>query len=225
MKVTYIFHSSFLVETDSCYYLFDYYKGKLPFLKKEKPVIVFSSHRHADHYDPHIFHLLKYVGVETITAVLSKDIPERDLPANIPVTRVTFHEEYLLPYETRLKTLLSTDEGVAFLVTCPEGCIYHAGDLNDWVWEEESERYNKQMTGSYRHEIDLLKGIHADIAFLPLDPRQEKDYSRGILYFLKQVKTDCVFPMHYWEQPEIITKFITEHPEYQEIIQYTEDFQ
>ena len=27
MKVTYIYHSSFLVETGTCYYLFDYFKG------------------------------------------------------------------------------------------------------------------------------------------------------------------------------------------------------
>ena len=43
MDITYIFHSSFLVETNSCYYLFDYYKGKLPVLKKEKPILVLPA--------------------------------------------------------------------------------------------------------------------------------------------------------------------------------------
>lgn len=74
---------------------------------------------------------------------------------------------------------------------CPEGNIYHAGDLNDWVWEGESEQYNKQMTGNYRHEIDLLNAYlqendinnMLDVAFLPLDPRQEQDYAKGMLYF------------------------------------------
>ena len=36
MNVTYIYHSSFLVETDTCYYLFDYEKGQLPALDVTK---------------------------------------------------------------------------------------------------------------------------------------------------------------------------------------------
>lgn len=35
MNITYIFHSGFLVETKECYYLFDYFKGYLPNLRKE----------------------------------------------------------------------------------------------------------------------------------------------------------------------------------------------
>ncbi len=41
MKITYINHSGFLIETKDCYYIFDYYKGELPHLDKEKEVIVF----------------------------------------------------------------------------------------------------------------------------------------------------------------------------------------
>ena len=40
MKITYINHSGFLLETKDCYYIFDYYKGELPHLDKEKEVIV-----------------------------------------------------------------------------------------------------------------------------------------------------------------------------------------
>ena len=32
MKVTYINHSGFLIETRDCYYIFDYYKGELSHL-------------------------------------------------------------------------------------------------------------------------------------------------------------------------------------------------
>ena len=49
MKVTYIYHSCFLVETSDFYCLFDYYRGTLPTLEKNKPVYVFSSHGHGDH--------------------------------------------------------------------------------------------------------------------------------------------------------------------------------
>ena len=35
MKITYIHHSAFLVETESAYLLFDYFQGKLPEFSEE----------------------------------------------------------------------------------------------------------------------------------------------------------------------------------------------
>ncbi len=218
MKITYIYHSCFLAETSRCYYLFDYYRKPLPILDKTKPVLVFASHRHPDHYNPAVFEKLRAMGMEQITAVLAKDIPQKSYPPDTDVVTVTFHREYELPWDTHLSTLQSTDQGVAFLLQCPEGCLYHAGDLNDWTWAGESDQYNRQMTGSYRHEINLLAQTPIDAAFHPLDPRQEEDYAKGLLYFLKKVHVKRVFPMHYWEKPEIITRFLREHPEYREVI-------
>ena len=235
MKVSYIDHSGFLVETGRCYYLFDYYRKKLPQLDCKKPIFVFASHRHPDHYNPEIFTLLQEMGMEQVTAVLSKDISRKKYPdaeayrGNVSVVTVNFNGAYGLPCETKLYTFHSTDEGVAFLLTCPEGVLYHAGDLNDWVWEGEPERDNRQMTGSYRHEINLIagllqdKGIPAvDLAFVPLDPRQEKDYDRGLLYFLKKIPVKQVYPMHYWGNSDVIGQFLREYPEYTGIIQDTE---
>lgn len=223
MNITYIYHSGFLVETAECYFLFDYYRGSLPALKPDKPILVFASHNHQDHYNSDIFRLLKEQGLGDITAVLAKDIPSKRYPkAGVKCIRAKAHQTYELGCHTTVKTLLSTDAGVAFLVQCPEGTIYHAGDLNDWVWEGESEQYNKQMTGSYRHEIgllrDMLEGRAVDVAFIPLDPRQEKDYARGMLCFLERIAVKEVFPMHYWEQPEIISQFLESYPQYSENI-------
>ena len=50
MNVTYIHHSGFLIETESCYYLIDYFQGSIPALNPSKPVIVLASHKHHDHY-------------------------------------------------------------------------------------------------------------------------------------------------------------------------------
>lgn len=227
MHTTYIGHSGFLVETAACYYLFDYYQGSLPQLDPKKPILVFASHAHQDHYNPEIFKLLRSMGMQQITAVLSKDIPAKKYPQDITCMKVTFYQTYELPCDTWLHTLLSTDEGVAFLIQCPEGAIYHAGDLNDWAWDGEPEQDNRQMTGSYRHEIGLLqkyqkeflKGSSIDLAFMPLDPRQEMYYAGGMLYFLKTIKAEKVYPMHFWEQPEIIDQFLKEYPEYTQLIQ------
>ena len=82
------------------------------------------------------------------------------------------------------------------------------------------------MTGSYRKEIDTLAqdldGTKLTAAFVVLDPRQENDYARGMLYFLKKISCDRIYPMHYWEQPEIITRFLAEYPQYENRIILTE---
>ena len=51
MKVTYIQHSGFMVELEECVLVFDYYKGLLPSVSKDKKLYVFSSHHHHDHFE------------------------------------------------------------------------------------------------------------------------------------------------------------------------------
>ncbi len=220
MKITYLHHSGFLVELADCCLVFDYFEKGLTHLP-DKPVLVFASHAHRDHYDPDVFRLA--AGHE-ITAILSKDIPRRLWPEGIDVISVHAHRAYDLPHGIRLTTLQSTDAGVAFYLQTPEGCIYHAGDLNEWVWAGEPEQYNKQMTGNYRHELDLLRGKRVDCAFVPLDPRQEADYARGLLYVLTALAPKAVFPMHYWQRPEIIAQFLREYPQYTDYVNYTERY-
>lgn len=221
MKITYINHSGFLVETTDYYYIFDYYKGELPQLNRSKPVIVFCSHFHQDHFNPEIFDLLNQQGMN-YQAVLAKDINKKKYPEGIEVTTAYHDQTYPLDYETTVHTLLSTDSGVAFLVETTEGTIYHAGDLNDWYWEGEPDHENQQMTSRYRAEIDKLKGIPIAVSFVVLDPRQEAHYTDGMLYFLQTVDCNAVYPMHYWNEPEIIDRFLSEYPQYQTRIRYTE---
>ena len=229
MNVTYIHHSCFLVETDSCYYLFDYEKGTLPELSVTKPIFVLSSHSHPDHYNPEIFSMLDHCGMEKVYAVLSDDIEDSfdaEVPEMLKVFKVSAGREYELCSGQKLTTFESTDMGVAFLIEDENELIYHAGDLNDWVWDEDSESERQQMTAAYRGQIDLLEeklaGRSLDAAFVVLDPRQEQDYDRGMCYFLDHISAKKVYPMHYWEQPEIIETFLREHPEHREIVHYTE---
>lgn len=225
IRVTYIFHSGFCVETGDCYYIFDYYKGELPALDREKRVCVLASHFHHDHYNPEVFQLLKDQGIpaENVEAVLSADIRKKRYPEGISVIRVGGNKNYTLSNGALIETLFSTDSGVAYLATTEDGMIYHAGDLNDWYWEEETEGYNKGMEKRFRREIDRIAGRRVDVAFVPLDVRQEKDYARGILYFLEKVPAERVYPMHYWEHPEVIERFCREYPQYREKIYNPEE--
>ena len=215
MNTTYIHHSCFLIETTTCYYIFDYEKGLIPELDLTKPIFVLSSHGHHDHYNPEIFNILRSMGMQSIHAILSDDIP---IPVDEDVLSVSPGEDYNLILGQKLTTFTSTDLGVAFLIEDQDKLIYHAGDLNDWVWEGEEVSYNEQMTKDYREQIHLLAekldGREIDAAFVVLDPRQEEDYDRGLCYFLEHIPVKKVYPMHYWGKPEIIDTFLMEHPEY-----------
>ena len=226
MNVTYIHHSGFLIETETSYYLIDYFQGSIPTLNPSKPVLVLASHKHHDHYQRGVFSTLKDMGMQQIYAVLSRDIPSGARPEDMPCLLVSAGKRYELPQGQELVTFRSTDLGVAFLIRDGKELFYHAGDLNDWVWAEEPEADNQRMTEKYQEQIDLLAqeldGRTLTAAFVVLDPRQEQDYDRGMLYFLQHIPCDCIYPMHYWEKPLIIPQFLREHPQYQNRIKLTQ---
>ena len=97
MRVHPIFHSGFLVETAQSHYLFDYYRGALPPIDTDKPVVVFCSHAHGDHFNPAVFDLLRERGVRRITAVLARDIAQRKYPPETEVLRAYANKVYDLP--------------------------------------------------------------------------------------------------------------------------------
>lgn len=218
IKITYIHHSGFLIEWDASYWLFDYYKGELPEMDPKKKLFVFASHNHADHFNPEIFKLNeKYHDVEYI---LSSDIKmtkafcrKTGLTEGVSdkIISVKPSNEYEMKdgegNRILLKTLKSTDCGVAFLLEYQEKTIYHAGDLNLWVWKEETQEFNKDMTAMFDEEMKALEDIAIDVAFAPLDPRQEEWYYLGMDKLLNTTRSRYVFPMHFWENPEIIQQF------------------
>ena len=81
MKITYIHHSSFMAELDHAVLLFDYFEGNIPETDREKPLFVFASHRHGDHFSRSIFDLEESRG--NVTYVLSDDIWTRQVPEDL----------------------------------------------------------------------------------------------------------------------------------------------
>ena len=211
-----------MIETDRCYYLFDYEQGALPKMDSRKPIFVLASHGHHDHYSSNVFSILKDSGMMSYP-ILSDDI---EVPQGVEALQVSSGCEYDLGTNRKLTTFKSTDEGVAFLIDDDGKIIYHAGDLNDWVWEGESASYNEQMTKGYQEQMCLLSqklnGKEIDVAFVVLDPRQEKDYDKGMCYFLEHIPVKDVYPMHFWGKPEIIDAFLEMYPEYKAKIKNTE---
>lgn len=212
MKVTYLGHSGFLLEMENIYCLFDYYKGEFPEWDRDKKMVVFVSHAHYDHFGKEIFRLGE--NFSEICYVLSSDIdPSEYAHAGFSlcsdIISMGPNEEKDV-FGIKVRTLRSNDQGVAYLLHCGDRTIYHAGDLNWWHWEEESEVFNKMIRRTYQSEINKLQQEKIDIAFVPVDPRLGEQYCWGIDCFMKRTDTKYVFPMHFWGNYDIFDRLMLE---------------
>ncbi len=198
MKITFIDHSGFMVELEETALLFDYIGGKLPEIVSDKELYVFSSHRHHDHYSPTIFD--SEINDLQPTYILSDDIPHNMVPKKFQkqVLFVGANQAEKIKDKLKLHTYLSTDEGVAFIVEVEGQTIYHAGDLNNWYWEGESDQWNRTVEEKYLVELEKMRDFDIDVAFLVLDPRQEEARYLGIDQFNQIVGAKSVVPMHFW---------------------------
>lgn len=217
MKLTYIYHSCFALETPAYSILFDYYKdtkGKQGYvhdilLQKPEPLYILASHFHPDHFSREIFSWKEQK--ENIHYLLSKDILKHKKAMASEATFLTkgdIYEDALI----RIQAFGSTDVGVSFLLTCEHKHIFHAGDLNNWHWKDEStEQEVKEAEGNFLHEIKILKATcnNIDIALFPVDPRIGSDFARGAEQFIQQIHVKQFIPMHFWEKPELTLPFGT----------------
>lgn len=214
MKISYISHSGFLVETDSAALLFDWYKGALP-KALDKPLYIFASHRHGDHYSKDIFPYGE--GFSGTRYILSADIKLTAADAQAMgldpalTERVSFvkPDESITVGDLEISTLGSTDAGVAFIVKVDGKKLFHAGDLNWWLWgDEDTPEEAREMSEAFLKECEKLRGVAIDAAFLPLDPRQPEDqYWLGLDRYARTADIKHIFPMHMWGQYDVIGRF------------------
>lgn len=216
MQLTYLFHSGFALETDLCVLVFDYWKdpaGVIPsLLKTDKPLYVFSSHFHEDHFCRDIF-AWREVKPD-VTYLLSKDILKhrraRREEADVWLAKGACWEDGRL----RVTATGSTDSGVSWVVETQGRYLFHAGDLNNW--------YARFLTDDYRggtvfspefgmdidpgkeekHYLGELKDIrkvtdHFDMAMFPIDGRIGNGYTRGARQFIERFRVGLLVPMHF----------------------------
>lgn len=208
MKIDYLGHSGFFAETEKALLLFDYSRGDLSFIgekPQEKPLFVFVSHAHGDHFNKAIFDLDE-VHPNT------KYLLAFDVKGNKAVKK-TCGALYLdadRTYKTdglgEVTTLASTDEGVAFLVKTPDGTLFHAGDLNYWNWDGEPAEWLNAQKLCFEREIGKLAGVPIDAAFVVLDDRLEDNFADGLKLFLSVCSAKYVLPMHFWKDGGVVRK-------------------
>lgn len=198
MKITFIAHSAFLVEWDKFYTLFDYvyepdYTGTLPPLDPQKPLLVFSSHSHEDHFDGKVFGLLEQYPLTQFFVSRDTRLTERRRKwlgisdEAFARTTVLRPDSILLTEaageELSVRAIKSTDIGNAYLLRAEGKMVYHGGDLNWWHWESEGKAYCNNMAVHYKAAMEKLASAVRDeaadngiapaitAAMVPLDPR------------------------------------------------------
>ena len=221
MQVTFLGHSGFFVELETVNLLFDWWKGELPVLSN-RPLLVFASHRHPDHFDPQIFTLDD--GKRDIHFVLGKGIRLDAYHLNKwCVSRETAEKccearggETVDLGDVHVECLPSTDEGVAFLVETAGYTLFHAGDLNWWHWAGKDKGWNRNMEVNFKRYCTPLQGRTLDLALFPLDPRQKEDGFRGAVYLMEMADVRRLIPMHQWEDFAFTDKFLEHYPQFTE---------
>lgn len=228
VRLTYIWHDCFLYEDERLAIVFDFWKDPLRgedksdstgeyslpvFLQRidrETHLYVVVSHHHKDHYVKEIFEWGRYFP--NIHYVISKDTSRfaRHIisPTSVyngfkPDTRSV---TVLKPGETYADELLtidafnSTDIGNSYALKIGNVELLHAGDLNAWIWKEEST--TEEVETAIRKFDKILDTIHEryqkfDIAMFPVDSRIGKDYFTGAYMFVRKFDVAHFFPMHF----------------------------
>lgn len=213
MKLTYIYHSGYAIEAEGFTIIIDYFRDSdngivyNELLKKKGKLYILSTHSHHDHFNKEI---LKWKNIHPdVIYIFSKDI----LSYRKAKARDAIYLDKSDSYQDEtlyIKAYGSTDLGISFLIKAGKKTIFHAGDLNNWHWNEESTKDEiKEAEDFYQRELDLLATnvSHLDLAMFPIDPRLGKDYMKGAEQFVSAIKTDMLAPMHFDEAYDKVAAF------------------
>lgn len=216
MKLTYIFHSGFVLETERCILVFDYWMDPSRVMDNykntKKHVYVFASHFHEDHFTKEIFKWKD--SITNITYILSKDILKRRRANREDATvwmakGATWEDDNLKVIATG-----SNDSGVSWIIKTEGKTIFHAGDLCNWyarfladgcpegtIYSEEFQEFINPVAEEKRF-LGELKDIRKitdtfDLIMFPVDGRIGNGYTLGGRQFIERFEVGMFVPMHF----------------------------
>lgn len=193
MVIHYLGNSGFALSHEEKLLIIDCIRPKaaVPLLSQAQSATVLVSHAHADHFCPRI---LEWANEYPVKYVLSGDI---ETCGNVP--KISEGQAVHVNGMT-ITAYGSTDAGVSFHILWQGISLFHAGDLNNWHWLDESTA--EEADEAERAFLNILNEIRArvsrvDYAFFPLDPRLGTDYWRGALQFAVKMCPDTLYAMHF----------------------------
>lgn len=229
-RLIYNFHSGFILETEKCILIFDLWIDRANLMSRllqdKRPMYVFASHFHEDHFNPRILDWKE--DKENIIYILSKDIL-RHHRAKKEATDLWMVKGSIWE-DDQIKVLAtgSNDSGVSWVVELKEYSyrLFHAGDLNNWyarflsdegkipekIISEEFGEINpleeeKQFLGELKDIRRLIaekfdtrnqdESYDFDLVMFPVDGRIGNGYTRGGRQFIDRFSTRWFVPMHF----------------------------
>lgn len=217
MKIYYVYHSCFVATCADFACIIDYYKDSGgtydsgivhdDILRRSGRLYVLSSHIHPDHFNPEI---LKWREINpNIRYIFSSDILDgnRVFPSDAVFLKKSdsFKDDLL-----NIQAFGSTDAGISFSIEGGGKKLFHAGDLNNWHWNEESSpEYADEAENFFLRELDDLarKEDFFDAVMFPVDKRLGKDYMTGAQQFVRRIKTNLFLPMHFGKNYDAANAF------------------
>lgn len=216
MRLTYIYHSCLALETDACILLFDFWKDPEcvvdRLLEDDRPMYVFSSHFHEDHFNRQIFKWRERRN--GITCILSKDILRHRRAAAEEADVWLAKGGRWEDVNVSVTAAGSNDCGVSWIIETGGISVFHAGDLNNWYArfltddfkgglvrstetgaEVDPLKEEKMFLGELKDIRKLADGF--DIVMFPVDGRIGNGYTRGARQFLDMFRTGLFVPMHF----------------------------
>lgn len=210
-QIYFIYHSCYLLVSNKSLMLFDYFEADgtegvkqrayvQALLEKHArlPLYIFCSHSHADHYSP-LVHMLFAEHRGGAHYIFHEEVRSSVPEAYRPAVHFLATGESMQIGLLQIKAYGSTDLGGSFYVE-EEGCrIFHAGDLNNWHWNEEADpEYIAQYEEQWHQELARLTADHLelDLLMFPTDLRLGRDYLKGLRELLGQIPVGTLAPMH-----------------------------
>lgn len=235
VKIEYIWHDCFFVETSDAGIVFDFWLDRdgenhdfpdfLAGFDPEKALYIIISHGHKDHYNPAVFSWAS--RFRNIRYIVSRDVMRRirhivsessvySGPKVDPscVTALAPGDRFV-DDNLAVAAFPSTDIGNSYIIELSGKRFFHAGDLNAWIWKDEStESEVKKAIGDYnaclrdirvyldrtsesedRASVGLTDII--DYCFFPVDSRIGSEYFTGASIFVRKFDVRRFFPMHF----------------------------
>lgn len=209
MKLIYINHSGFALVGQKITIIIDYFKGfsdseigenlKKMLLESPNKIYVLSSHFHPDHFNPEVLTWKRLRS--NIHYIFSKDILKRRRAKVEDAIYIRKGEEYN-DENIFIRAYGSTDVGISFYIETEGKKIFHAGDLNNWHWADESTvEEAKEAENHYLRELNniAIDVKSVDVAMFPVDARIGNGYMRGAEQFVNHIQVGIFVPMHFWE--------------------------
>ncbi len=241
INAMYLGHSGFLIDHPDVTMIFDWSQGRLPEIRTDKPLCVFISHVHSDHFNPEILNVVAAHPKAEIYLGYDHSIPEID--EMLEKHKISFldGEQKIISNICKqgmiISTYRSTDLGVALLVEIGRRKFFHAGDLylmqtfDRNLFSIMPREHIKQIFGTYLDSYDEylnlsvkefneftepLKGMTIDYGMIPLDPRVSGVGYETVRRYMELAEIKSWSPMHLWGKYGFVDAFLSEHPEYSE---------